>query len=339
MKRTLATLSRPAQAQLSAIPEQVTKAFTELFENTIKNHPACKHDLFPYMARTAQEGRLTPLQFARYRKGMFSRVFTTVPSIFELGKQAFLKGDYATASTSIQNIKEEGAEGNIALMHPLLMQKSFNVLGKAVFGLEPVTMKACYDSPALPEEIIYRHTAEKLYTQHGALVSYMQEFASGGDNSERNPGMMGDMYRLFYHYKDAIPRKIFMQEVRPYFAFHITLDKETHQQVFKGDAIEFQHGERAREDALRQFSTPEDIEAALPHMLAFLEVQNNLFNAILRHVEKAKTMGKPVAAREPEKTGQLVVLADAPSHLPQNHQKPVDFKSLIRPPVTSGRAL
>jgi len=293
MRQVINTIGRAAFrrsyhsiAYTEEVEPGVVRAFDDMVTRIIKPHQACRHSLFPYMSQTANNGHLTPEGFARFRHGMFSRVFTTVPSIFELGRQSFLNGDYKTAATAILNIKEEGGEGRIAFMHPLLMEECFNVIGKNVFGLNAVSMRSCYHSPYLSEEIIYRHTIDALYKEHGPIVSYMQEFASGGDNTEQHLGMMGDMYKLFHSYMNNIPRSEFMQSVRPYFAFHISLDSQTHKQVINGTAIELEHANRAKKDCLRQFKKIQDIKKLLPYMLAFLDVQERLFDAIQQDVSE-----------------------------------------------------
>ncbi|CAF3416147.1 unnamed protein product [Rotaria sp. Silwood1] len=229
---------------------------------------------------------------------MVTRADTTVPCIFELGKQAFMNSDYRTGATAILNIMEEGAEGKIHLMHPLLMEQSFNTLGKELFDLEPVTRKACYESPRISQAVIYRHTVQGLYKTVGPLVSYIQEFANGGNDTPQNPGMMGDMYKLFLIYKNNVKDKVFFDTIRPYFAFHISLDSKTHEQIYEGNAAEFLHGERAKLDALRIFKTPSEIMSALPYMLAFLEAQAIYFDAILHDVKEAENIGVPIAVRK-----------------------------------------
>jgi hypothetical protein len=289
--------SNTYSVQAVSSQSQIKIAFEEALETHIRPHRAINHELFQYVAYTAQNTGLTNVQFDRYRYAMFTRTYTTVPCIFELGKQAFINSDYFTGATTILNIMEEGAEGKIDLMHPLLMERSFNSLGKELFGLEPITRKACYESPTMSQAIIYRHTVEGLYKTVGPLVSYIQEFANGGNNTPQNPGMLGDMYKLFLAYRNNVDPEIFSQKIRPYFAVHISLDPKTHEQIYQGDAAEFLHGERAKIDALRQFKTPSEITAALPYMLAFLEAQACYFDAILKDVETAKNVGLPVPVR------------------------------------------
>lgn len=63
------------------------------------------------MADRASIGNLAAAQFDAFREWMFSRVYTTVPSITELLKQAILRWDRETAATAIRNLMEEGGEG------------------------------------------------------------------------------------------------------------------------------------------------------------------------------------------------------------------------------------
>lgn len=221
---------------------QIKIAFEEVIEIHIRSHRAIKHELFKYVANTAQNSGLTSAQFDRYRDGIFTRTFTTVPCIFELGKQAFMNSDYSTGATAILNIMEEGAEGKIHQMHPLLMEQSFNTLGKELFNLSVISRKACYASPKMSQAIIYRHTVRGLYKTVGPLVSYIHELANGGNNTPENPGMLGDMYKLFLIYKNNLDHNVFLENIRPYFASHIPLDPRTHEQVYEGIAVEFLHG-------------------------------------------------------------------------------------------------
>lgn len=284
----------PAEMPLS---NNLMTVFEEVLAAQIKPHPGSNHPLFSTLTATASQEGLTPEQFSRLREGMFTRVFATVPSIFELGRQAALNGDFHTAATAILNLMEEGGEGVVARMHPKLMEEAFNTLGREVFGLPPVTMKECYENSRLPAALIYRATVETFYAKQGPLVSYAQEFASGGDNSSINPGMMGNIYNLFYRYRHNLPSGMFEKHILPYFSAHISVDDKTHEQIFKGDAIEFQHGERAKADALRGIETAEDIERSVPYILAFLEVQKNFFDAMLQHVNDAKNIGTPIPVR------------------------------------------
>lgn len=276
--------------------DEVKIFFEDRIETQIKPHPACDHSLFSWITTTATEQGITPEQFNRFRAGMFTRVFTTVPSIFELGRQAALKGDLHTAATAIQNLMEEGGAGKVAKMHPKLMENAFNTLGAEIFGLPPITMKECYENSHLPSSLIYRAIVENFYSTQGTVISYAQEFASGGDNSHENPGMIGNMYNLFYQYRHNLPSGMFEQHILPYFSAHISLDNTTYAQIFKGDAIEFQHGERAKADVLRGIKTADDIERSVHYMLAFLDVQNLFFNTLRYHIEAAQTIGTAIPA-------------------------------------------
>lgn len=62
-----------------------------------------------------------------------------------------------------------------------MMEQAFNALGKEVFGLQPVTMQECYERSLSKEALIYRAVVRDFYERQGVLVSYAQEFASGGE--------------------------------------------------------------------------------------------------------------------------------------------------------------
>jgi hypothetical protein len=286
--------------------------------------------LFSTLAEMAETKGLTAEQFDLFREAMFVRVFTTVPSVFELGRQAMLRGDREAAATAIRNLMEEGGEGIAALMHPKMMEEAFNVVAKEVFGLPPVTMQECYERSTMQEALIYRATVRDFYEKQGPAVSYAQEFASGGNNSPSNPGMMGNMYKLFHHYRHAMPEGVFEAHVLPYFAAHISVDSKSYEQVFDANGIEFQHGQRALGDVLRYVQTKEDVQCVIGYMRAFLKVQSDFFDKVLEDIQTAKTQGIPVIERLSEEAAKAANVV--PLHIVRegNHIARVEEKSCPR---------
>lgn len=276
------------------IPTDIHTSFNELIATRIQPHPAAHHPLFSSLVTTAKQYGVTPEQFNRFREVILARVHTTVPSIFILGQQAALKGDFYTMAVALQNLKEEGGEAIVEAMHPIMMADAFNTLGKEVFGLPPVTLKACYENTRLPAAYVYRAVVNDFYLTHGPSVSFAQELASGGDNTPNNPGMMGDMYKLFYLYKDNMPKEVFEKHVLPYFAAHLSVHPVTHEQVFDGKAIELKHRILAQEAAMRQFTSVNDIQKETPYMIGYLDAQHSLFNAAEQYIQQAKDIGTPI---------------------------------------------
>ncbi len=240
--------------------------FDYYFVNKIRPHPACKHGLFDYMFEIAKAGKLNAKQVDIFTRAMLARVFYTVPSICELAKQAAETGNYEALRTAVLNLREETADGDTKNMHPVLMERCFNEF-RALFDLAPVKIIDCYNAPKFPEFITYIYTVAGLYKDHSILVSCVQEFASGGDNTEQMLGMMGDMYKLFRLYKENMKEEDFNENVRPYFAAHISLNEKS-DQVLDGNAIELHHGIRARADVLSKLKTVDDVKKAKPYLLA-----------------------------------------------------------------------
>ncbi len=262
----------------------VSERLDEIVEAVIKPHSVSNHELFRYLEKQAKAGKLTPEQFEVYRDVMLRRVYPTVPAIATLIEWAFVHGDYQTAKTAVHNMKEEGAEGIVPSMHPLLMERAYNAMGKQL-GLPPQTMLTASKQHLWSEEAAFAAIMEECYKTNPVVASFVQEFLSGGDNTLNNRGMMGDMYRLFRAYMPNMPLEDFKRDVLPYFEAHITVKDGSYEQGFGGNAVEHQHGVRAKKDVLRRVKTPEELDAMIPVMQAFMEAQSALFSRILKEVK------------------------------------------------------
>lgn len=280
-----------------AVPDNVRQRFEEAKNELIIPRLEKQRRLFTYLDEVSSEQGLNPTQFEFYRGVMYRRVHPTILSILEQLKWAFERGDYNTASTAMLNLKEEAAEGVASSMHPVLMEKAYNAIGEDIFGLKSQTMIAATKDPILVEEGAYLAMVTQLYKETPIVASWIQEFSSGGDNTPANPGMMGDMYKLFFNYRDKMPVIRFKDYVVPYFKAHIALDPVTQRQVFGKKAVEHDHAVRAEEDLLRHLKTPQDVDRAMLKTQAFLDAQMKLFDATKDRLQALEKEGRPIKAK------------------------------------------
>jgi hypothetical protein len=215
-------------------------------------------------------------QFRTFRHVMFGRVYLTVPSICKSLMSAALSQDYLTVGTCLRNLTDELNEPN----HPELMERAYNHIAETVFGLGPETLRRCYDSPLLKEEILYRAAVEWLYANVPVTASMCQELSSGG--TLERLGMMGEMYKVFlsFYLQGRVTRAGFLREVLPYFQAHLRVEEDLTVSAAP-DAIELQHAERAINDYRRSHQRGD-----VPSLGAFSAAQNALFAATLTKLKE-----------------------------------------------------
>ncbi len=271
----------------------------EEVQSFIRKSPACHHPLFKEILTDTYQRGLTPEQFETFRADMFFRIHYTLQSLCHYAQKSLKRGQDKQASTVFMNINEESAGGVYVNMHPLLMEKAFNALG-AVFNLKPTTAFDCAQNPKYPEQVIYKFSIISLYkSKYASAISAAQEFASGGDNQSGEHaigGMMEDLYHIFYAYRHNVGLERFKSEILPYFAAHLTIDEKTMSILHDGHAIEFQHGQRAKEDLiamLDQLPSPRHKDQCLLYIDAYLNLQDTLFNRMLGEF-KSKQAGPTV---------------------------------------------
>lgn len=302
---------------------EVVAAFAEMEQELLKS-TCFNHPLFKYMDEQSRSKGLTSEQFRIFRDSMFRRIHHTMGHIANLAKDASDSGDRETLVTAARNFQEEmsNAKG-VEHTHASLCERAFNSTGDKIFGLYPVWMTEAIgitgDSTTglsrlkykfqLPEEVAYDAVVSKIYAVMPTVASWINERASGGDDVTHK-GMMGDMFQLFSSYQFTFEKGEFEKNVLPYFAEHLSIKKNETNGRFEivndGQSIEFQHGQRAREDAVRFFKTAEEVRAAIPAITAFADAQSRLFDAILQKVRVAERIGTPIKATESQEMGREV---------------------------------
>lgn len=251
----------------------------------VTGHPACRHGMFHLVQEKAKHNSLTQEQVDVFTRSMMARIFRTIPNIAGLVQSSMLNGDSDTAKTAMQNLKEE--MGDAGKTHSQLAEDAFNALREA-HSLPRLTMKQAHDTVPLPESYTQEQLWVSGYRDFPAIASWLQETASGG-SSANNMGMMVDLFNIFAELKDKIGIEKFREAVLPYFQAHIKI-KETNGQfhaVFDNKAAEYQHGIRAKHDAMRTFSnlSPENRGVLKNMARAFLDAQSGLFDAVQRVIE------------------------------------------------------
>lgn len=244
------------------------------------------HRLFEAMQEKAEKKQLSAEQIDLFTRAMMARIFYTMPHITGLLQRAMLDGDTDLTRTAIQNLSEEfGSDGKT---HPQLAEEAFNALRQA-FELKRLTLKDAYDDLPLSESYTQASVWRAGYQDFPAIASWLQESASGG-NSDNQKGMIADMFPLFEAYRERIGKAEFTAKVLPYFEEHVSIQKdgERYQAKFSQKGIEHQHGIRAEADAVRAYASTSksrrgDLETKAT---AFLDAQDQLFNAILAGVER-----------------------------------------------------
>jgi hypothetical protein len=259
--------------------------------NEISKHSAIEHPLFDFIIEKIQLNSLTARQFNFFRHLMFSRVFLTLPSITEALKSALLTSDEESIETCLRNLCEELAFNGVQIdiSHPRLMEKTFNTVSKKLFKLEPTSLNFCYNNPILPEEVIYHSTVKQLYKKVPLIVSLSQEISSGGLPYLNKPGMMAQLYLVFFNLylknQLSISEDLFKKEILPYFSAHLSINSDF-KLILDENAIEFQHGERAKNDYLKSKNSISEIKKDLPYFFAFLDAQKYLFDKTLSILEE-----------------------------------------------------
>ncbi len=256
-------------------------------------HPVHNHPLFSHLQTLAKNRRLVAEQFAILRKGFLGRIFPTMINITELASWAIAHRQYAVLRTALQNLNEESGattEGNALVFgtpHPVLAEQALNAVAKHVFQLPDITCKQAYDDVRWPDEITQRAVFAHAYQTHPVIASWVQERASGGDNSAHK-GMMGELFEVFAALQEHMSPATFESQVVPYFASHLTLEKNNEglfRQVISASSVEYQHGERAFADLRAYLDTqPLSSEQATALAVAMLNAQTNLFHALLKEI-------------------------------------------------------
>ena len=252
----------------------------------ISNHEATKHPLFNAVRELAENNKLNYKQFEIFRHYLFSRVFLTIPSITTSLRSAIINRQANVIETTFKNLCEELSFDTpyFPKTHADLMEECFNCIGKAIFNLEPTTLKFCFDNPRSSEEIVYRNTVQGIYNEYPIIASLAQELSSGGTNIAHESGMMLSMYRatiaIYKANSSLISDNQLCNEILPYFSCHLNIQKDL--EISKDHAgIEFEHGQRALNDfhAYKDYFTkPSSI------INAFLDVQSLIFNQALKEI-------------------------------------------------------
>ena len=268
--------------------ESLTECFNSFIEQQVAQHSALNHPLFHHLERLASCRKLTAKDFELFRHILFSRVYLTIPSITEALKAAVLRYDKDSIKTCYQNLSEELASEFGFFSHVEMMELAFNSIGKNIYNLPATKLRACFEKPRYPEELVYRYTARSLYLESPLAASLAQELSSGGLNTSNTMGMMSALYRVFLQLflanRGTLKEETFQEEVLPYFKVHLTINN-VYQIEFDGQGVEFNHGERAKHDYLRSVSSVATLQAETPYILAFLESQTLLFNRVLKAIK------------------------------------------------------
>ncbi len=151
------------------------------------------------MTELARSGKLTPHQVDVFTTHILARVRLTMVSIAKQAVFSLDNDDFQMYATAYLNLKEEGADGVIAKMHPILAQNAFNALRRS-FGLSEIRMKSAYDKMLVESKPMqaYANTVNTLYSTEPAFVSLAQETASGGDGTtDREAGISEKCVALF----------------------------------------------------------------------------------------------------------------------------------------------
>lgn len=274
--------------------ERNDQELKEYIYSIISEHTAINHPMFDFIKNQIDSGNFTDKQYSFFRHIMFSRVYLTIPSITVALKAAIIKEDFESIETCFQNLSDELSfnsdnGGNLGRSHPRLMEEAFNFIGNVVFKLKDTSLSQSFQTPLLSTEIIYHSTILKLYKEHPLTVSLAQEISSGGIISNNKPGMMEQLYKIFFtFYKnnaDKINIEKFKIRILPYFSAHLAID-HNFQIEHNGTGIEFQHGERAIKDYLRNKNSIAEIKKDIPYLLAFLDAQKYLFDCSLEYLKK-----------------------------------------------------
>lgn len=257
--------------------------FLEGFDK-LKSRKAFAHPLFKTMTARAKEGTLTAEQYSIFLMLILARVFRTMPSIATHARYALLNADYKMFATVFQNLKEEGGDGNISKMHPLLAEQAFNEISRH-FGLPYVTMKQAFDKLS-NESFALKHYADvidSIYSKNPAFASLAQETASGGNGKT---GMMADLYEFFTALRPQINPERFEKFVLPYFKEHLSLSADGSYRDDATEGIECQHASRALEDVLEKITDINITKQGLSTMTEFVEAQEKLFDETLNLLSK-----------------------------------------------------
>jgi hypothetical protein len=227
---------------------------------------------FSYLRDNGQ--KLTPVQYQIYRDNHLYRTLGVLPALAQALEKAAWLGDHQTVSDLGKTIYEECGETRTP--HLRLLEDAFNLHGKMVFGLSPITMQEAEHSPyLLGEAVAFRNVQKEIFT-HGSYpallaATYVREAAA--------QLMLKNFYEsIFLPYREYYQRLgVDFSPVEKFFACHI-------------DGVEEEHAEHALRDALSACRSENDLARFKDGAAKLLGAQADLWEALRRlMIEHAAT--------------------------------------------------
>jgi hypothetical protein len=259
-------------APLDGSNEQLQQEATAFLAHEQETYNKRSDGFFSYLRDNGQ--KLSPVQYQIYRDNHLYRTLGVLPALAQALEKAAWLGDHQTVSDLGKTIYEECGETRTP--HLRLLEDAFNLHGKTVFDLSPITMQeAEHSSYLLKEAIAFRNVQKEIFT-HGSYpailaATYVREAAA--------QLMLKNFYEsLFLPYCEYYQQSgVDFSPVSKFFLGHI-------------EGVEDEHADHALRDALCACRSENDLAAFKDGAAKLLEAQANLWEA-LRHwmIEHAAT--------------------------------------------------
>lgn len=251
------------------------------------DHRAMNHALFAYLKEQSKEG-FTPQQFLIYRDNFFRRTQLTIPSIASTIRAAVIYGDFDAAALAFRNLKDEMGDGNVHNMHSQLLLQNHNIHGIRVFGVDPLARVTDAEKSELllPEVEKYRKAKEGIFTRPYPYVAgntWAHELAADS--------MLDNFREAFFIPYLGKYKTEELEHIMKFFTAHKDQSRE-------GGDVEQEHERMAREAVESAcLESLANIEQVREGGLIFLQHQGELWDGMLRELEKARHVGQVVAPR------------------------------------------
>lgn len=204
-----------------------------------------------------RNSKWTKESYALHRANFFYRTELTVKAIALMCARAAEQEDQRTLILFSYILNEECGNGDAAQCHAVLMERSHNIFGEVVFGLEPLAITASKHSPLIIEGTErYRQRLLEL-----SSASYQRMLGVAMALESHAEKMLAHCRAAFRAHAEHFDAPRFVSEVEVYFNSHLN------------DGVEQRHADDARDCARRNCRSPADFAEIACGARGVMEVQ------------------------------------------------------------------
>jgi hypothetical protein len=227
-------------------------------------HRVYQNDYF----RLLKKANWSKESYALHRANFFYRTELTVKSIAQVCARASAEDDVATLTLFSYILNEETGNGQLKNCHALLMEKSHNLFGQVVFGLEPLAVVKAKNSPLIIAGTVkYRQRIAELAS--GSYQRLLGVAMALESHAEKMLTQFRDAFRV---YAGQFHGEQFVREVEVYFNVHLN------------GGVEERHASDARQCVAGNCQTVEDLSEIAYGAHQTLEVQAEMWADMYRQM-------------------------------------------------------